>query len=101
MDVSNLFNSNLDQIKISAIRRFDQEVSKIPGNWWEQSDHHPSDRKEDKTLYARFTPSEYTIAYELDGGTNSTANPDSYIYGVGVPSFERCDQRRLHLPRLV
>ena len=31
MDVSNLFNSNLDQIKISAIRRFDQEVSKIPG----------------------------------------------------------------------
>ena len=44
--------------------------------------------KEDKTLYARFTPSEYTIAYELDGGTNSTANPDSYTYGVGVPSFE-------------
>jgi aminotransferase len=31
MDVSNLFNSNLDKIKISAIRRFDQEVSKIPG----------------------------------------------------------------------
>ncbi|MDG4962001.1 InlB B-repeat-containing protein [Lactococcus raffinolactis] len=48
----------------------------------------PATAKEDKTLYARFTPSEYTIAYELDGGTNSTANPDSYIYGVGVPSFE-------------
>lgn len=31
MDVSNLFNPNLDAIKISAIRRFDQEVSKIPG----------------------------------------------------------------------
>lgn len=31
MDVSNLFNPNLNAIKISAIRRFDQEVSKIPG----------------------------------------------------------------------
>ncbi|PCS12356.1 hypothetical protein RU88_GL001437 [Lactococcus raffinolactis] len=48
----------------------------------------PATAKEDKTFYARFTPSEYTIAYELDGGTNSTANPDSYTYGVGVPSFE-------------
>ena len=48
----------------------------------------PATEKEDKTLYARFTPSEYTIAYELDGGANSTANPDSYIYGIGVPSFE-------------
>ncbi|MBW9330143.1 LPXTG cell wall anchor domain-containing protein [Lactococcus raffinolactis] len=48
----------------------------------------PATAKEDKTLYARFTPSEYTIAYELDGGKNSTANPDSYTYGVGVPSFE-------------
>ncbi|WP_413522898.1 InlB B-repeat-containing protein [Lactococcus raffinolactis] len=48
----------------------------------------PATAKEDKTLYARFTPSEYTISYELDGGTNSTANPDSYTYGVGVPSFE-------------
>ena len=48
----------------------------------------PATAKEDKTFYARFTPSEYTIAYELDGETNSTANPDSYTYGVGVPSFE-------------
>ena len=48
----------------------------------------PATAKEDKTLYARFTPSEYTIAYELDGGTNSAANPNSYTYGVGVPSFE-------------
>ncbi|MCJ1970090.1 pyridoxal phosphate-dependent aminotransferase [Pseudolactococcus carnosus] len=31
MDVSHLFNPNLDKIQISAIRRFDQEVSKIPG----------------------------------------------------------------------
>ncbi|GFH40480.1 pyridoxal phosphate-dependent aminotransferase [Pseudolactococcus insecticola] len=31
MDISNLFNPNLDKIQISAIRRFDQEVSKIPG----------------------------------------------------------------------
>ncbi|MFZ2210698.1 MAG: InlB B-repeat-containing protein, partial [Lactococcus raffinolactis] len=29
-----------------------------------------------------------TIAYELDGGTNSTANPGTYTYGVGVASFE-------------
>lgn len=48
----------------------------------------PATAKEDKTLYARFTPSEYTIAYEPDGGTNSTANPGTYTYGVGVPSFE-------------
>ena len=48
----------------------------------------PATAKEDKTLYARFTPSEYTIAYELDGGTNSTANPGTYTYGVGVASFE-------------
>ena len=31
MDVSHLFNPNLDKIQISAIRRFDQDVSKIPG----------------------------------------------------------------------
>lgn len=31
MDVSHLFNPNLDKIQISAIRRFDQEVSQIPG----------------------------------------------------------------------
>ncbi|GFH41579.1 aminotransferase [Lactococcus hodotermopsidis] len=31
MDVSTLFNPNLDKIQISAIRRFDQEVSQISG----------------------------------------------------------------------
>jgi len=30
---------------------------------------------------------EYSINYELNGGTNSSANPKSYIYTVGVADF--------------
>ncbi|MGN0437304.1 MAG: InlB B-repeat-containing protein [Lachnospiraceae bacterium] len=41
----------------------------------------------DITLYAKFIANEYTITYELDGGTNGAGNPDSYTYGVGVTSF--------------
>ncbi|MFA6707963.1 MAG: InlB B-repeat-containing protein, partial [Sphaerochaetaceae bacterium] len=34
--------------------------------------------EENHTLYAHWTLAQYTIAYELDGGTNSIANPLSY-----------------------
>jgi len=30
------------------------------------------------TLYAKWTPTKYTIKYELDGGTNSDSNPSTY-----------------------
>ena len=32
----------------------------------------------DTTLYAQWTAISYTISYDLDGGTNNTANPTSY-----------------------
>ena len=32
----------------------------------------------DLTLYAQWTPIEYTITYNLDGGTNAASNPASY-----------------------
>ncbi|MDO4466826.1 MAG: InlB B-repeat-containing protein [Bacillota bacterium] len=35
---------------------------------------------EECTLYARWTPTEYEIRYNLDGGTNSSKNPTSYTY---------------------
>lgn len=42
----------------------------------------------DTTLYAKWSPVDYPIEYVLNGGTNSSSNPDSYTYGVGVSSFE-------------
>ncbi|MGN0341695.1 MAG: InlB B-repeat-containing protein [Roseburia sp.] len=39
------------------------------------------------TLYAKFTRNTYSISYNLDGGTNASANPDSYTYETGVASF--------------
>lgn len=33
---------------------------------------------EDIKLYAKWTPTEYTITYNLGGGTNSSSNPNSY-----------------------
>lgn len=41
----------------------------------------------DLTLYAKFTPVDYSISYELNGGTNGAGNPASYTYGTGVSSF--------------
>ena len=35
----------------------------------------------DTTIYAKWIPESYTITYELDGGENNAANPDSYTYG--------------------
>ncbi len=42
----------------------------------------------DKTLYARFTGDQYSITYELNGGTNPETNPTTYNYGDGVDSFD-------------
>ena len=39
------------------------------------------------TLYAKFKVNDYTITYELDGGTNGAGNPTGYTYGIGVGSF--------------
>lgn len=33
-------------------------------------------------LYAKFTPKNYTITYELNGGTNGEGNPANYSYGT-------------------
>ena len=38
----------------------------------------PADSTGDKEYYAYFTPIQYTINYELDGGTNHSSNPASY-----------------------
>jgi uncharacterized repeat protein (TIGR02543 family) len=38
----------------------------------------PAGSTENKTFYARWTNVIYTIAYNLDGGTNNAANPASY-----------------------
>ena len=41
----------------------------------------------DVQLYAKFTPNNYTITYNLDGGVNAASNPASYTYGTGVAGF--------------
>ena len=37
-----------------------------------------------KEYTASWTANTYNISYELNGGTNATANPATYTYGVGV-----------------
>lgn len=37
-------------------------------------------------IYA-FTPSEYSVTYELDGGINDNYNPSTYTYGKGAELF--------------
>ena len=37
-------------------------------------------------LESQWTPQQYSIVYELNGGTNG-ANPDTYTYGTGVTGF--------------
>lgn len=39
-------------------------------------------------LYGEFTPADYDISYELDGGTNDADNPATYTYGIGVTEFK-------------
>ena len=38
----------------------------------------------DLTLYAKWEPEQYTITYELGGGTNASANPGTYRFGTTV-----------------
>ena len=42
---------------------------------------------ENVTYYGRYVGQEYNIKYELNDGTNSSENPATYTYGVGVSSF--------------
>ena len=55
------------------------------GGWYESSDFggnavttQPANSTGDKSYYAKWTPINYTITYELDGGTNHTDNPSTY-----------------------
>jgi len=36
------------------------------------------------TLFAKWTPKTFNITYNLDGGTEGTASPTTYIYGMGT-----------------
>ena len=45
-----------------------------------------------KTLITTWRANNYSITYKLDGGTNDSANPTTYTYGIGVDSFK--DQTR-------
>ena len=36
------------------------------------------------TITAKWTPVDYNITYELNGGTLATANPEGYTYGTGI-----------------
>ncbi len=36
------------------------------------------------TITAKWTPVDYKITYELNGGTLATANPEGYTYGTGI-----------------
>lgn len=38
------------------------------------------------TITAKWTPVDYKITYELNGGTLATANPEGYTYGTGIAS---------------
>ena len=42
---------------------------------------------ENVTYYGKYVGQEYNIKYELNDGTNSSENPATYTYGVGVSSF--------------
>jgi uncharacterized repeat protein (TIGR02543 family) len=55
------------------------------GGWYADSDFSgsvvaeiPADSTGNKTFYARWSPAEYAITYELNGGTNTEANPATY-----------------------
>ena len=45
------------------------------------------DTADNVTLYAKYQGDEFTITYNLDGGTNAATNPDKYYFGTGVTSF--------------
>lgn len=61
------------------------------GNSWDFADtDNPNSGapvRSNMTLYAKWRSEEFTITYELDGGTNDVSNPSTYLYGVGVASF--------------
>ncbi|TDW08418.1 LPXTG-motif cell wall-anchored protein/uncharacterized repeat protein (TIGR02543 family) [Breznakia blatticola] len=40
------------------------------------------------TFVAKWTPNQYPIKYNIDGGINAEANPNEYAFGTGVESFK-------------
>lgn len=38
-------------------------------------------------LYAQWTPKQFYVTYDLDGGSIATDNPFAYTYGIGIPQF--------------
>ncbi|WP_251713313.1 InlB B-repeat-containing protein [Lactococcus ileimucosae] len=48
-----------------------------------------TDAQGDKTLYANWQASTYKINYILNGGENSDQNPNTYVYGQGIPRIEK------------
>ena len=47
----------------------------------------PTTVTEDKTFTAAYTPIEYTITYETNGGTNASGNPDKYTIETPTITF--------------
>ena len=47
----------------------------------------PATVTEDKTYTAQYTPVEYDITYELNGGTNNAGNPDKYTIETPTITF--------------
>ncbi len=47
-----------------------------------------------KAFYAKWTPTSYTITYDLDGGTNAALNPGSYT--IATPSITLDDPTKTH-----
>ncbi|MCR5434014.1 MAG: InlB B-repeat-containing protein, partial [Bacteroidaceae bacterium] len=52
--------------------------TKADGSGTNYSDGQTVDNLGDITLYAQWTPANYSIGYILDGGTNASSNPTSY-----------------------
>lgn|GEM_PF-3592201 len=69
------------------------------GGWCEKADFSGQARKEiekgsvgNKKLYAKWTPTEYAITYNLNGGKNNGANPASYT--IETANFTLSDASR-------
>ena len=50
-----------------------------------------------KTLYAKWTPIEYDITYELDSGTNDASNPATYTIETATITLENQQRWGIHL----
>ena len=57
----------------------------------------PATVTEDKTYTAQYTPVEYDITYELNGGTNNAGNPDKYTIETPTITFLAPDKDRIYV----